>query len=168
MLTSLAARLQKIRERRKGLKAPVKMPVPELMERPFDDPLEPSSPPEGAHVTITKADSATELAVGTTGPSADSSVEAGEIQLASIVKIRKNKVLLQRLDPHGPVRVNAKFRVYRSILKNAPVGWVKIIRIEGKELQGRIIDGESRMKVGDYIDLQEKHTIDNYLDSFRK
>lgn len=90
-----------------------------------------------------------------------------EPRLASIVKIRKNKVRLQSLDDCDKIRENAKFRVYRSILKSQPLGWIKILYCSGKNIEARIVEGESKIQLGDYVDLSEVNTVESFLDKFK-
>lgn len=91
----------------------------------------------------------------------------GKIDLASIVRIKGNKILLQKMEEKGTVRVNSKFRVYKSILRDTSVGWLKVTGAQGREVRARILEGEGKIKVGDYIDLNEVNTIESYIEAFK-
>jgi hypothetical protein len=164
-LNSLQERLEQIRNRRINPDTTAAY-IPKS-DRPFTQHQEPEYPmdtadtiPNDAAVRIVSdSPSGTD---DLTGP--DTSLEP---KLASIVKIRKNKVRLQCLDSSEGLRENSKLRVYRSILKSQPVGWIKVLYAQGNDIEARIIEGETKIQLGDYVDLSEVNTIDSFLDKFK-
>lgn len=126
-------------------------------------------PPQDLVATGSTSGSSTAVAAydaasGSGGPKV---VAPGEILLASIVKIKGNKIILQRMDDAGSVRINSKFRIYKSILRDTSVGWLKVTGAEGREVRARLLEGEGKVKIGDYIDLNEVNTIDSYIESLK-
>ncbi|PKK90453.1 MAG: hypothetical protein CVV64_08795 [Candidatus Wallbacteria bacterium HGW-Wallbacteria-1] len=165
-VSALKERLASLRARRQGISdGSITAGIPPV-DRPFDESALPGQiPSTGARVVVTRpGDSANGAIAKSSAPGSEDL--GGDIQLASVIKIRGQKILLQRLDSASQVRLNSKFRVYRSILKNSSIGWIKIIRAEGKDLEGRILEGDDSIKVGDYIDLSEENTIKSYLENF--